>query len=279
MRRSRSSGLVEAASRARSRTRFCTGGSLTSASRSFEVASERPFYRSMADAYDRLITTPVEPWVDAVEAVMAESGAPAGSLLDAGCGTGRYAAAFASAGHQVTLVDASADLLKVAAARCPGAHAEIVDICSFDLRETFDAVICRGVLNDLVDDEERSAALGRLACHVALGGALILDVREAGAAHKGADGKTRGQTVPVAGGELHFESVSRWSDGILSVTERTEWRWSGKSPIVESYEFRMRPWAKRELRISLASAGMTQVSISGGIHGDASDRLFVVARR
>jgi 2-polyprenyl-3-methyl-5-hydroxy-6-metoxy-1,4-benzoquinol methylase len=39
------------------------------------------------------------------------------TLLGAGCGTGRHAAAFAALGHQVTLLDASAELPATAASR------------------------------------------------------------------------------------------------------------------------------------------------------------------
>jgi len=36
------------------------------ASSSARVSAERPFYSLHADAYDALITDPVEPWTDAV---------------------------------------------------------------------------------------------------------------------------------------------------------------------------------------------------------------------
>ena len=57
--------------------------------RSAEVARSRPFYAAHAEAYDLLITDPVEPWVSAVhDRLVADGSAPA-TILDAGCGTGR----------------------------------------------------------------------------------------------------------------------------------------------------------------------------------------------
>ncbi len=82
----------------------------------------RPFYGAFADLYDHVVTDPVGPWTEAVEGALASRGVERGTLLDAGCGTGRHAAAFAALGHQVTLLDASAELLAVASARCPAAR-------------------------------------------------------------------------------------------------------------------------------------------------------------
>ena len=65
---------------------------------SARVSAERPFSSRHADAYDLLITDPVEPWVDAVHDRLVRAGRPRARVLDAGCGTGRHAGPSRAAG-------------------------------------------------------------------------------------------------------------------------------------------------------------------------------------
>ncbi|WP_306213867.1 class I SAM-dependent methyltransferase [Actinoplanes sp. RD1] len=228
-------------------------------SASARVSNERPFYRRHADAYDELVTDSVESWVAAVHSRVS----PRARLLDAGCGTGRHAAAFAALGHRVELADASPALLAQAARRCPGARTHLVDLCSARLAG-FDAVTCRGVLNDMITDAERAAAVGALAAALRPGGALFLDVREEGAARRRADGTEHTRTA----GALTFTSRTTWRDGLLHVAERY-----GDVP----YEFRMRPWPVTELTERLAAAGLRVAELGPGVGRRTPDRLFVVA--
>jgi trans-aconitate methyltransferase len=228
-------------------------------SRSARVSRERPFYARHAQAYDDLVTDPVEPWVSAVH-----SRAPKAVLLDAGCGTGRHAAAFRAWGHRVELADASPDLLAQAARRCPGARTHLVDLCSWEPTLAFDAVTCRGVLNDMITDTEREAAIRSLAAALRPGGALFLDVREEGAARRRADGSEHTRTA----GALTFTSRTTWRSGLLHVTERYG---------DVSYDFRMRPWPVEELTERLSAAGLGTTEIGPGVGRRTSDRLFVVA--
>ena len=144
-------------------------------------------------------------------------------MLDAGCGTGRHAQFLSTYGHRVALLDASTRLLEIARRRCPGAPSWQADICSPAIDAAFDAVMCRGVLNDLVLDEEREAAFDSFAALCDPGGLLLLDVREAAASARRADGQTRRSTAslplgddeqPVVGTTAHS-----WPD--LDVDEAT----------------------------------------------------------
>ncbi|MEV6629523.1 class I SAM-dependent methyltransferase [Actinoplanes sp. NPDC051470] len=247
------------------------------------MASKRPFYSLYAHAYDLLITDPVEPWVAAVHSSLAR---PAATILDAGCGTGRHAAALIELGHRVDLIDVSVELLALAAARCPTARTWTADLralgtwpaattaASGDLGCAYDAVTCRGVLNDLIDDDERLSAMRSLAGCLIPGGALFLDVRERDASRRRADGVPRSKRVDLPGGGLlTFAARTTWDDGLLRVDET--YTLDGRD---SHYDFVMRPWTEPELRDVLGTCGLHDVRISAGAGRRTPDRLFVVAR-
>lgn len=247
---------------------------------SSDVSSSRPFYAGLAQAYDALVTDPVGPWVEAVHQRLVEGGRGSGRVLDAGCGTGRHAAALADLGHAVDLLDASADLLSQAAARCPSATVHRADLCGFDTGSRYDAVTCRGVLNDLVDGRERQAALDCMAAALVPGGVLFLDVREASAARLRADREPHTKVVELPTGELlRFTSTTTWDDGLLRVDEKYDVTAASGARAVETYDFAMRPWTVIELRSRLDAAGLARVVVESGVGRCTPDRLFVTAVR
>lgn len=253
------------------------------ASRSAGVAATRPFYALHAEAYDALITDPVEPWVRAVHDRLVRHGAPCARILDVGCGTGRHARALMGLGHHVSLLDASGPLLEIARRRCPGAPAHRADICAPGLAETFDAITSRGVLNDLVADGERATALASCSRLLEPGGLLLLDVREAQWSRERADGLERRTEVTLPGGRiLAFMSRPTWQQerGLIEVAERyelTDTR-TGECTINE-YRFRMRPWSAEELRRRLVAADFEDIKLHRGVGRRTPDRLLVTARR
>jgi SAM-dependent methyltransferase len=83
-------------------------------------------YRQWSVTYDE----PRNGLFDVEEPVMHEilDVLPAGSALDAACGTGRYAGYLAARGHQVVGVDSSPDMLARARARVPRAAFLVGDL-------------------------------------------------------------------------------------------------------------------------------------------------------
>ncbi|WP_271189436.1 class I SAM-dependent methyltransferase [Dactylosporangium matsuzakiense] len=247
-------------------------------SASAKTSRERPFYSLHADAYDLLINDPVDSWVDAVHARLSSAGRWPASVLDAGCGTGRHAAALIARGHRVDLVDASAELLSLAAQRCPSARALLADLCTLQIPSAYDAVTCRGVLNDMITDQDRMSAVQHLAESLRPGGLLFLDVREAQASRQRADGVTRTRRVDLGdGASLTFHARSTWRHGTLHVEERYDLARPGAAGQRSSYAFAMRPWTESELRAMLHASGLSSVEISAGVGRRTADRLFVVA--
>jgi SAM-dependent methyltransferase len=247
-------------------------------SASARVSAERPFYSLHADAYDLLITDPVEPWVDAVHDRLVQAHRSPAAVLDAGCGTGRHAAALIAKGHRVDLADASPELLARAAARCPGARTLLVDLCALRLAAEYDAVTCRGVLNDMTTDAERESAVAALTACLRPGGLLFLDVREAEASRLRAGGGGRRIVADLGDdGELRFRTRTGWQRGLLRVEEHYELVVDGRVRQQSAYDFTMRPWSRAELSSVLRRNGMRDIAITEGVGRRTADRLFVVA--
>ncbi|WP_327404593.1 methyltransferase domain-containing protein [Streptomyces sp. NBC_01288] len=244
------------------------------------MSRSRPFYADHAAAYDLLITDPVEPWVDAVHDVLVRTGHYAASVLDAGCGTGRHAAALAAKGHRVDLADAAVTLLDQAAKRCPAARRYQADLCSLDVGSPYQAVICRGVLNDMITDLERDAVLVSLESSLRQGGLLILDVRDEHGSRARADGTPHERTVELGPGKLLiFTSTVTWQAGLLRVHEQYDLLARDEPRRRSSYDFTMRPWSRAELRERLSTAGFHDIEIGPGVGRKTADRLFIVAVR
>jgi 2-polyprenyl-3-methyl-5-hydroxy-6-metoxy-1,4-benzoquinol methylase len=109
----------------------------------------RPFYHEFAWAYDLLVARPVADECAGMTAWLARRGVrPPAAVLDAGCGTGRYAVELARHGFVVTGVDRSLELLAEAAARVRDAGLPIAlvegDLGALPAGHLYDAIVCRG---------------------------------------------------------------------------------------------------------------------------------------
>jgi SAM-dependent methyltransferase len=243
------------------------------------VSQARPFYADYAEAYDLLVTGPVEPWADAVHDRLLAGGWPSAHVLDAGCGTGRHAAALAAKGHHVDLADASERLLAQAAARNPSALALHADLCALIVSGAYQAVTCRGVLNDMTTDAERDAALSSLRGALSDGGVLMLDVREPEGSRRRADGVPRHRTADLGPrGALELASTVTWEAGFLHVVEDYQLRTPSSPAEHRRFHFIMRPWSAQEIRERLTAAGFGRVDVGPGVGRTTGDRLFVVAQ-
>ena len=108
------------------------------------------------------------------------SSAPVRKVMDAGCGAGPMTKALVDAGFDVTGVDTSAELLRLARARVPAAHFLNVSIYDTEIRD-YDAVVAVGepltYHPENVDvDNLVSAFFQRAAGALPPGGILIFDV-------------------------------------------------------------------------------------------------------
>jgi SAM-dependent methyltransferase len=251
--------------------------------------SSRPFYGEYAWAFDLLIDRPVRRECAAIAAWLVERGVPPGArLLDAGCGTGRYASELARRGYIVRGIDMSAELIEVAA-RSIGESRVPVSFAVGDILRPpdsgYQAILCRGVLNDFVGDAGRAAVFNAFAGALCPTGVLILDVREweASAVRKEREPVFR-KRVDTDRGRLTFTSVTALDrdNRRLLLSERHTLATDGEERSSD-YQFVMQCWTREELATSLAGSGFTKAAFFGAydpeVHVGSTDRLVAVAQR
>jgi SAM-dependent methyltransferase len=244
--------------------------------------STRPLYERYAWAYDVAVARPAGVSVEQA-AAFASLGVGADSLIvDAGCATGRYAAALADAGFRVIGVDRSAALLEQARSRTTSAVFVHADFLRWRPHEPADGVLCRGVLNDLISDDDRRAAIEAFAAWLCVGDVLLADVREwtaTAARYANAPHHTRSASQP--GRRLEFTSHTTLDPErrLLLLRERYVGSVDG-ADMEESHDFLMRCWTAEELRDRCAAAGFTSIRLQAGAEaGIAEDRMLLTARK
>ena len=102
---------------------------------------------------------------------------PAGTVLDAPCGTGRYFSLITGAGMRVVGVDQSAGMLAQARARNPAVWLEHKSLQELSYAAEFDAAITVDAMEN-VPPEDWPAVLANLSRAVRKGGLLYLTVEE-----------------------------------------------------------------------------------------------------
>ncbi len=248
----------------------------------------RPFYGEYAWAFDLLIDRPVGQDCGAITAWFSERGVrPGATLLDAGCGTGRYAGELARRGYAVEGVDRSPELIETARQSVRGygnsASFRVGDILALPASR-YHGILCRGVLNDFVNDDARASVFAGFARALQPAGVLILDVREWEATRE------RKRREPVFRKRVHTDR------GQLTFTSTTELDPKRQRLLLSEthtlvndagehssdYRFVMRCWTKAELELVLERYGFGSVAYFGAydpaIHAGATDRLVAVAQ-
>jgi SAM-dependent methyltransferase len=249
----------------------------------------RPFYSEYAWAFDLLIDRPVRKECATIVAWLVERGVlPGANLLDAGCGTGRYSAELGRRGYVVDGIDESPELIDQAK-RSTGGGARSVSFLVGDITELprarYDAILCRGVLNDFVDDRSRQAVFAAFAQSLRPAGVLILDVRdwEATATRKLREPLFK-KSVATDRGTLTFTSVTELdpANRQLIISERHTLSDEGHEQ-VRDYVFAMRCWTRDEVNVSLSVSGLSTVACFGAydaaVAAGTTDRLIAVAQR
>ncbi len=96
-----------------------------------------------------------------------------GTVLDAGCGTGRVAIELARHGIEVVGVDVSASMIAEAQRLAPSLTFQVADLAALELDQTFDVVVLAGNVPLFCPEDDRAELVRRCATHVAIGGVLV----------------------------------------------------------------------------------------------------------
>jgi SAM-dependent methyltransferase len=250
--------------------------------------TSRPFYGEYAWAYEHIMGRPIPQQCACVTDLWATRGVVCGArILDAGCGTGRYSLELARRGYVVTGLDASPPMIEAARRRANRTSLPVSfvvgDILTLPYEPSYDGILCRGVLNDLLEDHGRQEVFCNFARVLRPAGVLILDVREwHGTVHRKRRENVFEATCDTTRGQLTFRSVTdldHQQRRLLIVEHHTL-----KTNDVEtssSYDFIMRCWTLEELHHHLTQAGFTAMEYFGGydrtIPPGSTDRLVSVA--
>jgi hypothetical protein len=148
----------------------------------------------------------------------------------------------------------------------------------------YDAILCRGVLNDFVEDADRREVFVAFARALRPAGVLILDVREweATALRKAREPLFR-KSIPTEQGTLTFASVTQLdpANRCLLISERHTLD-EGREERSHDYSFVMRCWLRDEVDRHLRARGFTSIDWFGAydpaVMPGSTDRLVAIGR-
>lgn len=96
-----------------------------------------------------------------------------GSVLDAGCGTGRVAAELARRGIDVVGIDRDPSMIATARQLAPGVDFRVVDVVDAAFERTFDLVVMAGNVPLFTPEGTQAALVAGCARHLTAGGRLV----------------------------------------------------------------------------------------------------------
>ena len=128
----------------------------------------------------------------------------AGSVLDAGCGTGRVAIELERRGYDVVGTNLDPGMLDAAREKAPDMQWVLGDLVDVDLGRTFDLVAMPGNVMIFVAPGTEAAVLHNLASHLVPGGLLVAGF-QLGA------GRLSLHDYDTHAAAAGFEPVDRWS--------------------------------------------------------------------
>jgi SAM-dependent methyltransferase len=252
--------------------------------------SPRPFYGEYAWAFDLLIDRPVQLECRTIAEWLAGRGVGAGAtILDAGCGTGRYAIELSRLGYVIQGIDRSPELVAEAVRSVRSVGASTASFSVGDILDCpaacCDAILCRGVLNDFVGEAARAAVFDNFRRALRPRGVLVLDVREwNGTVARKMREPVFKKIVATERGTLTFTSVTELNaqDRQLLVKERHALNNQQGDERVSDYDFVMQCWTRAELDAHLTRSGFEAPMYFGAYDSDVAagttDRLVAVLR-
>ena len=224
-------------------------------------------YTSFAEVYDDLMTDVDYPaWAALYAEILRSRGITSGKICECACGTGSLTLPLQQAGFQVTGVDISQEMLRIAEQKTRARGLPVMFICQdmrrLKLHRPVDAVLatCDGV-NYLLTDRDLADFLASAREALRPGGALCFDVSTP---HKLSD--TLGDHILCDDTpDITYLWQNRWHaarrcvDLHLCIFVREK---DGRYRRLDE-EQRQRAWSREELQAALETAGFTGVAFCG----------------
>ncbi len=246
-----------------------------------EDGVKRPWFETIFDERYPELFAPLEgnaeEEVDEIVRLLALP--PGAAVEDLGCGRGRHAIPLARRGYEVTGVDLSDKMLRLARTRSEkdGIRVDWVreDMRSFCRPGAFDACLSLFTSFGFFSDRENQKVLDNVGRSLKPGGRLLLDLRNAGKGLSRLDDLD--ETREIASGTLRmsmrYDRETRRARAEHVLTRRDGIRISST--------FDVRIYSGDELSGMIRSAGMRVTGIFGSLSGapfdEASTRLVVVS--
>lgn len=248
-----------------------------------------PFYTKYAYLYDRIIERPYKSDCDFIERIISEKKTENQfSILDVGCGTGNYSIELAHRGYRVTGVDISKEQISVAQSKVHTEKSDVIflhaDIFNYKPAQTFDLVLCRGVLNDIIDDKLRQNIFKIFKSLLKVDGILVFDVRDwDNSFYAKSNNSVTEKSITVKDGTLLFKSETRFNKALkrLLIKETHIFKSNGSDDIDE-FDFIMQCWTVDELKNNLENAMFGEFDFYGDykfeIKFGETEKIIVVAK-
>jgi len=236
---------------------------------------------TFAKTYDSFIKRPSLIPAGLLELIRSKN---AKSVVDFACGTGNIAIGLALEGYDVTGVDYSPDMLRVARAKARELKSDtrfiIGDIANVNLKRRFDLLLCTGnSIPHFTGQKDLRRLLVNCKRHLVPGGHLIFQqlnydrmVKEGSgtfAIEKGNDGVIRIKQNRFSRNKAEF---------VVTIVDSRK-----IPPMISANRGIIRPWLKAELITLLREAGFTHIHPRGNYSGEAfvqkSKDLILIATR
>jgi tRNA (uracil-5-)-methyltransferase TRM9 len=213
------------------------------------------FYEHHAASFARSRQAPWDTWPDVLD--IAGSRRDINSVLDVGCGNGRFATFLQSSDTPVRYVGIDTSPLLLAHARKSHPEHTFIDGQLHDLdQDQFDLVASFGVLHHIAGFSQRAEYMRELAARTGLGGALIVSFWQ-----------------PASGTDFHRKTATPPDDIALEPNDYLL-GWNGDhSQLRYCHHF-----TDDEVELMVTASGLALASELQGTGNDATNRYVVLER-
>jgi SAM-dependent methyltransferase len=201
-------------------------------------------------------------------------------ILDLCCGTGQLAQALSERGYQVTGLDGSREMIRIARENAPGGEFVVRDARRFRISNTYDAVVSAfDRLNHIMTTQELILAFGNVHASLRPGGRFLFDLNM----QEGYRARWRGTNTIIEGDHvciIRFAYRDEEKTGESQLTSfRLQKRWQR-----QDLTLLQKCYSEEEVRSALGSGGFKDLAIYDGqrdlqLTGKGTGRAFFLCRK